>query len=197
MSLSKTYIKSKKAYKVSFKLDAQIYTGSEEIRLLGDFNDWNWEIAPSLKKLKSGYKIDMLLEPGKTYQYRYCTANQKWFNDEKADGYVPSPFQHIDNCVAEVPDVALKIKKEKIDLTLIEGIGPKIASILINAGYDNYLKLAKADPEQIQDVLKKAGKRYAMHNPTTWPVQSQLLADGNVDKLKALQQELKGGKLTK
>ena len=33
-----------------------------------------------------------------------------------------------------------------------------------------------------------------MHDPTTWPQQSQLAADGKWDELKTLQDELDGGR---
>jgi len=34
-----------------------------------------------------------------------------------------------------------------------------------------------------------------MHDPSTWPNQSQLAADGKMDELKILQDNLKGGKV--
>jgi hypothetical protein len=33
-----------------------------------------------------------------------------------------------------------------------------------------------------------------MHDPTTWPEQAKMAADGNWDELKTLQDNLKGGK---
>jgi len=49
------------------------------------------------------------------------------------------------------------------DLKKIEGVGPKIASILAEAGFETFAKLAKADPEKIREILlEKGGKRYAM-----------------------------------
>jgi len=81
------------------------------------------------------------------------------------------------------------------DLKKIEGIGPKIASILAEAGYETFAKLAKADPEKIREILlEKGGKRYAMHDPTTWPKQAELAAAGKWDELKKWQDELDGGR---
>ena len=81
------------------------------------------------------------------------------------------------------------------DLKKIEGIGPKIASILTEAGYETFAKLSKADPEKIREILlEKGGKRYAMHDPETWPKQAELAAAGKWDELKKWQDELDGGR---
>jgi len=81
------------------------------------------------------------------------------------------------------------------DLKKIEGIGPKIASILIESGIDTFEKLAQADPQKISALLiEKGGKRYAMHDPSTWPKQAALAAAGKWDELSELQDKLKGGR---
>lgn len=83
------------------------------------------------------------------------------------------------------------------DLTKMEGIGPKIAEILGNAGVGSYADLAKMDVEKIKEILAEAGNRYKSHDPTTWPKQAQFAADGKWDELKVWQDELDGGRETK
>lgn len=78
--------------------------------------------------------------------------------------------------------------------TKIEGIGPKIAELLNEAGLYSYAQLAAADVEKIREILAAAGPRYTMHNPATWPKQAALAADGKWDELKAWQDTLDGGK---
>ncbi len=96
---------------------------------------------------------------------------------------------------AKKPATKKPATKKADDLKKIEGIGPKIASILTEAGYETFAKLAKADPEKIREILlDKGGKRYAMHNPETWPQQAQMAADGKWDELKKWQDELDGGR---
>ena len=80
------------------------------------------------------------------------------------------------------------------DLTIIEGIGPKIASLLKEAGVDTLVELSKKEPAQIKEVLTAAGNRYARHNPGTWPKQAEMAAAGKFDELKVWQDELQGGK---
>jgi len=81
------------------------------------------------------------------------------------------------------------------DLKKIEGIGPKIASILVEGGYDTFEKLSKADVEKVRELLlEKGGKRYSMYDPTTWPKQAELAAAGKWEELKKWQDELDGGR---
>lgn len=80
------------------------------------------------------------------------------------------------------------------DLKVIEGIGPKIADLLIDGGISTFAQLAASTPEAIQEILEAAGPQYNIHSPATWPAQAQLAADGKWDELKTLQDELLGGR---
>ncbi|WP_298340148.1 50S ribosomal protein L21 [uncultured Algibacter sp.] len=77
------------------------------------------------------------------------------------------------------------------DLKKIEGIGPKIASTLVEAGIATFADLAKAKPAAISEII--AGVR-GNHVTDTWPAQAKLAADGKWDELKKWQDELDGGK---
>jgi predicted flap endonuclease-1-like 5' DNA nuclease len=80
------------------------------------------------------------------------------------------------------------------NLTVIEGIGPKIEAILKNAGIMTLEQLAQADPADIELILEQADPRYQMHDPATWPAQARLAANGNWDVLEDYQEKLKGGR---
>ena len=81
------------------------------------------------------------------------------------------------------------------NLTKIEGIGPKIAGILKDAGFDTFKKLSAAKAEKVSEILVEAGgNAYNRFDTTTWPQQAKLAADGKWDELKTLQDELDGGK---
>ena len=78
-------------------------------------------------------------------------------------------------------------------LTLIEGIGPKIAELLNEAGIHSFSDLASSDAEKIKEILAAQGGLMATRNPTTWPQQGRMAADGQWDELKKWQDELDGG----
>ncbi|WP_339613930.1 50S ribosomal protein L21 [uncultured Winogradskyella sp.] len=77
------------------------------------------------------------------------------------------------------------------DLKKIEGIGPKIASTLVEAGIASFSDLAKAKSEAISEIISSVRGN---HVTDTWPAQAQLAADGKWDELKKWQDELDGGK---
>lgn len=80
------------------------------------------------------------------------------------------------------------------DLALIEGIGPKIAELLNEAGITSFAQLADTAVSRIQEILDAAGPAYRIADPGTWPEQSRLAAAGNFDGLKALQERLIAGR---
>ena len=81
------------------------------------------------------------------------------------------------------------------DLKKIEGIGPKIQELLNNDGILTFEDLSKTDAEKIKEILHAAGSRYQMHDPTTWPMQAGLAAEGKWDELNEWQENAKGGKV--
>lgn len=81
------------------------------------------------------------------------------------------------------------------DLKKIEGIGPKIEQILNENGIKTFLELSNTDAAKIKGMLEAAGNRYRTHNPTTWPEQARLAANGEWERLKMWQDELDGGKI--
>ena len=80
------------------------------------------------------------------------------------------------------------------DLSKIEGIGKKIAELLINNNITGFKELSKATETDLKTILQSGGSRFSLHNPVTWPKQAKLAADAKWDELKALQKELKGGR---
>lgn len=78
------------------------------------------------------------------------------------------------------------------DLTSIEGIGPKIATILQGAEITTFAKLAATEVSQLEQILKESGLRLA--DPGTWPEQAKLAAAGDWEGLESLQHKLKGGR---
>jgi len=79
------------------------------------------------------------------------------------------------------------------DLKKIEGVGPKAAEALANAGLDTFAKVAKADAAKMKEILTEASSRLAHLVTDTWPKQAGLAAAGKWDELKELQDRLDGG----
>lgn len=82
----------------------------------------------------------------------------------------------------------------KDDLKKIEGIGPKIESLLNDAGIHTFAALATTPVSRLNDILHAAGERYRIHDPGTWPKQAELARDGRWHELSYWQDLLDGGK---
>ncbi len=93
----------------------------------------------------------------------------------------------------EKPKAAPVKSSKPDDLKKVEGIGPKIAATLNEAGITTFQELANTSAEKIAEII--AGVR-GNHITTTWPKQAQMAADGKWDELKAWQDEMDGGKPT-
>ena len=84
-------------------------------------------------------------------------------------------------------------KSESDDLTKIEGIGPKGAEALVKAGVDSYEKLSETKADKIKEILTEASSRMAHLDPTSWPKQAKMAANGEWDALKEWQDKAKAG----
>jgi len=81
------------------------------------------------------------------------------------------------------------------DLKVVEGIGPKIASVLRTAGVETFAQLAATDVDRLKEILEAADPNLLrLADPTTWPEQASLAAGGDWAALEKLQDELKGGR---
>lgn len=96
----------------------------------------------------------------------------------------------------ELPKSDAKAVEDKStdDLTKVEGIGPKIQEALNAAGINTYADLAGKDADSLKEILTNASSRLASHDPTTWPEQAGMAAEGKWDELKKWQDELDGGR---
>jgi predicted flap endonuclease-1-like 5' DNA nuclease len=79
------------------------------------------------------------------------------------------------------------------DLRRIEGIGPKISNILVEAGITTFSQLAASSVEDLREILAGAGLR-GLANPSSWPEQARLASMGDWDSFQKLKDELQGGR---
>jgi large subunit ribosomal protein L15 len=112
----------------------------------------------------------------------------------KTEKLVAQEVAAVEPVVEAKPKKAAKKTAEGDDLKIIEGIGPKIADLLINEGIVSFADLAATPAEKVKEILDAAGSNYAMHDPTTWAEQAELARDGKWDELKELQDKLNAGR---
>jgi predicted flap endonuclease-1-like 5' DNA nuclease len=92
-------------------------------------------------------------------------------------------------------DQKLHLTSQKDDLKIVEGIGPKIEKLLHEASIFTFSDLSQTEIPYIKDILERAGSRYLMHDPTTWPKQAKMAMEGRWDELKKWQSKLDKGRI--
>ncbi len=102
--LNKKFYKTK--CKVTFEVAVEELPTDVEIQSLhvvGEFNNWDKTTKP-LHLVKNIWKETVDLELDKEYQYRLLINGTRWFNDPKADRYVPNNVDG-DNCIVSTHPV--------------------------------------------------------------------------------------------
>ena len=149
--------------------------------------------AKVLKHLK-GDKV-IVFKKKRRKGYRVKNGHRQALTEIVIEGITASGAKKAAPKKAE-PKTAAKPAAKKAtgkadDLKKIEGIGPKIASTLVEAGIATFADLAKAKPEAISEIIANVRGN---HVTDTWPEQAKLAAEGKWDELKKWQDELDGGK---
>lgn len=90
--------------------------------------------------------------------------------------------------------VVLGTRIEHDDLTVIDGIGPKIAELCTGIGIQTWSDLAQTEVSLLRTMLDDAGPRFKSHDPTTWPEQAALLAAGQWTDFRERTVRLDGGR---
>ena len=65
--------------------------GVRQLYLVGDFNDWDKTSRPMQREGDGVWAARMWLAAG-TYQFKYCSDDDRWFNDHAAFGIARGPF---------------------------------------------------------------------------------------------------------
>lgn len=86
--LKRKGFRDKDKIKVTFVLP----DGSPKASVVGDFNEWNPEANPLIRRSNHTYSSSVELEPGKRYAFRYQLADGGWLSEEDADAEEPSGF---------------------------------------------------------------------------------------------------------
>ena len=107
-----------------------------------------------------------------------------WWTSSKKGEQVEAPKEAHDAPKAE--------KKSADDLTKLEGVGPKVAKLLKEAGYASFSDLANADAAEVDKMLD--ANKLQMMDSAGWIEQAKLAAAGDMEGLAKLQDELKGGR---
>ncbi|MCL4863408.1 MAG: isoamylase early set domain-containing protein [Caldilineaceae bacterium] len=97
--IKKELVKSSGKVKLTFVLPAD--SARPQVAVVGDFNGWDPNANPLRKRNNGTMTALVTVEPGQSLQFRYCTPDGEWFNDEAADAYAVGDHG-AENCVVVV-----------------------------------------------------------------------------------------------
>ena len=80
--------------------------------------------------------------------------------------------------------------KDAEDLTILQGVGPKINELMKANGVKTFADIARSSVPDLQKVLAAGGQLSRLANPETWPRQAQFAVDNRWADLKAYQDQL-------
>ncbi|MET0458912.1 MAG: glycoside hydrolase family 13 [Ilumatobacteraceae bacterium] len=86
---------------ITFRLPAD--HPAAPVGVAGAFNGWRWDVTPLVTD-GADLVATAVVAAGARYEFRYRTADERWFNDESADDYVPNEFGGV-NCVVDLTGV--------------------------------------------------------------------------------------------
>ena len=122
-----------------------------------------WVLMPLVASLLVDYSIHVTRE-GKAEETKGDSTDVKVEIPATSDEPpAPSPQPPATQSPAPLPD----------DLTKIKGIGPKVASLLNESSIINFAQLSTIPITELQAILDKAGSRYRIIDPVTWPEQAK------------------------
>jgi predicted flap endonuclease-1-like 5' DNA nuclease len=85
--------------------------------------------------------------------------------------------------------------KHADDLTVIDGIGPKIDDLFHANGVDTLAQVARLSVQDMLEILERGGPSFQFANPATWAQQAALAAENRWKELKRLQEEMIEGRI--
>ncbi|MFI4970816.1 MAG: hypothetical protein ACHP7D_11475 [Lysobacterales bacterium] len=83
--------------------------------------------------------------------------------------------------------------KHADDLTIIEGIGPKIDELFRANGVSSFAQVSRLGIGEMQAILDNGGAHFKLANPGSWAQQALLASENRWSELKRLQDELISG----
>src|SRR5687767_2459695 len=86
--LPKKYDSHKRTCQVTFVLPHKKATCAS---VVGDFNGWDRYAHPMKRHTDGTWRLDLRLEAGQEYQYRFLIDNKEWMVDRNADKYAVHP----------------------------------------------------------------------------------------------------------
>lgn len=92
----------------------------------------------------------------------------------------------------EIATLTARTRAMQDNFSYISGIGPKVSSVLRLAGINTFTKLATTNVDKIREILEAENPNLLrLTDPSSWPKQAKMAAEGDWKALSALQESLR------
>jgi len=81
---------------------------ADRIHLVGDFNDWDRESLPFQLNRQDNWQVQVKVERGREYRFRYLVDGEQWWSDWHADRHLAGPDGGFDSVVITGTPPALR-----------------------------------------------------------------------------------------
>lgn len=82
---------------VTFEIPSTVW--AERINLVGDFNQWDHDSLPFRQNRENNWYVELELEQGREYRFRYLINGDYWGYDWRADKHLPGADGCCDSVV--------------------------------------------------------------------------------------------------
>ena len=101
--------------------------------------------------------------------------------------------QCVEDKNLEISSITARMSFMQDDFTHIVGIGPKISSVLMSAGINNFSKLGSINLERLSEILEAENPNLLrLLDPSTWSEQAKVAMEEDWEVLSKLQESVKG-----
>jgi predicted flap endonuclease-1-like 5' DNA nuclease len=101
----------------------------------------------------------------------------------------------VEEKMLEVSSINSRMSIMQDDLTHIVGIGPKVSSVLREAGINNFTKLGSINLKRLNEILEAENPNILrLIDPSTWPEQAKLASTENWEALSNIQESIKNSR---
>jgi len=98
-SISRKYSSDYTGCCVTFWLPREAAPDAKSVVLAGSFNDWSLDRHPMVRLNNGDFSLELELEAGKEYTFRFLIDGARWENAWNADKYVWSDYAQAENSV--------------------------------------------------------------------------------------------------
>ena len=99
MAITKKYLSDNEICRVTFTLPPGLSKNAKSANVVGDFNNWDLNAHPMLRRKNGHFALSVELPAGKEYQFRYLIDGDIWETDLKADDLAATNFPDQQNSV--------------------------------------------------------------------------------------------------